>query len=51
MTTAVMSGLESKIDEDGLQDSNEAGLVDAHAYSIIAAIDVEIGVMRDLSQD
>lgn len=44
MTTAVASGAEAKYDAKGNQvSSGETGLVDAHAYSIIAAVDVNLG--------
>lgn len=56
MTTAVLGEAEAQMDEHGLQESNEQGLVDAHAYSVIAAIDADIGKMdevllKDLAAD
>lgn len=44
MTTAVASGQEAKYDSKGNQvSSGSTGLVDAHAYSIIAAVEVNLG--------
>lgn len=45
MTTAIANDSDNNFDDGSKNISNEIGLLDAHAYSVIAALDAEIGLI------
>ena len=45
MTTAIANDSDNNFDDGSKNISNEIGLLDAHAYSVIAVLDAEIGLI------
>jgi len=43
MTTSVSSNINAKLSAN---EARSAGLVDAHAYSLIAAVEIDIGMLQ-----